>query len=170
MRRYLDDIIAVQPIDTDFDAFGSFMQHCYPKPNISLEENPPTHYLEMEIHPTADGIHLKHWNKNAMHILALGTQRIIKHQHFDSYGPPRLKYGMVVGEFTRLSRHCTLPHHTMTAMAAKSMELTYLGYPKAFLRRAATHVANRLRDSAMMRWATHGFIWTPPNLFQNTTH
>ena len=102
-----------------------------------------------------------HWNKNNIAWLTLGKQRIIKHQHFDSYGSKKLKFGMIVGEFTRLARHTTTREDTLTCMSAKSMELRALGFPMRLLRIAAEFVGAKHRVDALTYWGRHGKSWIP---------
>ena len=74
--------------------------------------------------------------------------------------PTALKFGTVVGEFTRLMRHTTDPLQVASTLSDKAMELRYVGYSTGFLRRAARYVGRKHASLPVMNWGYDGLPTT----------
>ena len=94
----------------------------------------------------------KYWNKNYQHMCEKGRQHILRHQLQSSYGPPQIKFGCMIGEFTRILRHTTRNEDLTDALMEKEHELRHVGFSRHTIRRAVNHVGKRRGSSTMAEW------------------
>ena len=90
-------------------------------------------FLEGDLHINKFGyIYMRYKNKNWKMLYAMGTQKIKRYVHWNSYTCKRIKCSILMGAISRIVVHSTCHGLLMHSLLKLFLELNALSYPWSF--------------------------------------